>query len=293
MNAELTARQQRERDYHREHAKLHKSVLAAPFSWEVLQRPGRRWWNAYWVMYEYLVNCDLMDKRVLIVGCGFGDDALRLAKLGAKVNAFDLSPDSLEIARSLATREGLDILFEEMPAEKMRYEDNTFDCILSRDILHHVDIPKTMREIVRVAKPGAMFVVNEIYSHSITDKIRHSTLVDKLIYPKMQSMIYGPGKPYITEDERKLSELDLEEIMKPLGPRLFTKYFNFLVTRLIPDRFEKLAKADRLLLRIFHRSAYLLAGRVLFGARVAKSASSSAAAVHELAAAVRASHRSP
>ena len=52
-------------------------------------------------MYEYLVNCGLMDKRVLVVGCGFGDDALRLAKLGAKVNAFDLSPDSLEIARSL------------------------------------------------------------------------------------------------------------------------------------------------------------------------------------------------
>ena len=203
LNTELTDRQQRELDYHREHAKLHQSVLSSPFSWDVLRHPERRWWNAYWGMYEYLVSCDLTDKRVLVVGCGFGDDALRLAKLGAKVSAFDLSPDSLQIAKTLAVREGLEIIFEEMPAEKMLYEDNSFDYVLARDILHHVDIPSTMREIVRVAKPGAVFVVNEIYSHSLTDKIRHSTLVEKVLYPKMRRLIYGPGKPYITEDREK------------------------------------------------------------------------------------------
>ena len=47
------------------------------------------------------------EKNVLVVGCGFGDDALYLAKLGANVCAFDLSPDSLSIARALAEREGL------------------------------------------------------------------------------------------------------------------------------------------------------------------------------------------
>jgi len=225
-------------------------------------------------MYGYLVNCDLKDKKVLVVGCGFGDDALRVAKLGAKVSAFDLSPDSLQIAKVLALREGLDIIFEEMPAEKMLYEDNSFDYIISRDILHHVDIPNTMSEIVRVAKPGALFVVNEIYSHSITDKIRHSALVENVLYPKMRRLIYGPGKPYITEDERKLSEFDLEQILKPLQPRLFTKYFNFLVTRVIPDRFDKLAQVDSLLLRILHPIGHLLAGRVLFSARIFKPASS-------------------
>lgn len=273
MNTELTDRQQRELEYHREHAKLHKSVFSAPFSWDVLEHPDQRWWNAYWAMYGYLVNCDLKDKNVLVVGCGFGDDALRLAKLGARVSAFDLSPDSLEIARALAVREGLDILFEEMPAEQMTFEADTFDYVVARDILHHVDIQRTMREIVRVAKPGAVFVVNEIYSHSSTDKIRHSSLIQKVLYPRMQRFIYGPGKPYITEDERKLSEFDLAEIMKPLEPPLFTKHFNFLVTRVIPDRFAQLAKADRLLLRALRPLAPLLAGRVLFSARIAKSAS--------------------
>lgn len=270
MNVKLTERQQRELDYHREHAKEHRGLLESPFSWDVLQDPGRRWWNAYWQMYAYLVQCDLNGKNVLVVGCGFGDDALRLAKLGAKVSAFDLSPDSLYIARELAKREGLQINFDEMPAESMRYTDSSFDFIVARDILHHVDIPLTMREIVRVAKPGALFVVNEIYSHSITDKVRHSSLVEKILYPPMRRWIYGPEKPYITEDERKLNELDLKEITKPLQPNQFEKHFNFLVTRIVPDNFEFVAKVDRLLLRVFKPIGRFLAGRILFGARVSK-----------------------
>jgi ubiquinone/menaquinone biosynthesis C-methylase UbiE len=270
LSTELTDRQQRELDYHRDHAKLHKSVLSSPFAWDVLKDPGRRWWNAYWAMYEYLLRCDLRDKRVLVVGCGFGDDALRLAKLGARVSAFDLSPDSLEIARALATREGLEVDFQEMPAEGMLYPDATFDLVLSRDILHHVDIPKTMREIVRVSKSDAIFVVNEIYSHSLTDKIRRAPIVEKVLYPRMRRLIYGPGKPYITEDERKLSEYDLENIERQLQPRQFTKHFNFLVTRIIPDRLEALAKVDRLLLRMLSPIGHLLAGRILFSARIKK-----------------------
>ncbi len=270
MNSELTDRQRREIDYHREHAKLHESILAAPFSWDVLHRPARRWWNAYWGMYEHLAGCDLKNKSVLVVGCGFGDDALRLAKLGAKVNAFDISPESLEIAKALAIREGLEIAFLQMPSERMLYLDNTFDYVLSRDILHHVDIPKTMREIVRVAKPGATFVVNEIYSHSFTDRIRKSTFVEKFLYPKMRRLIYGSSKPYITADERKLTELDIAEILRPLQPPKFKKYFNFLVTRIVPDRFENIAKLDRILLRVLHPIGHLLAGRVLFSAHICK-----------------------
>jgi ubiquinone/menaquinone biosynthesis C-methylase UbiE len=270
LNPALTERQQRELDYHREHAKEHKRVLASPFAWDVLQNPGRRWWNAYWQMYAYLLTCDLKNKCVLVVGCGFGDDALRLSKLGAKVSAFDLSPDSLQIARELANREGLTIDFKEMPAEKMQYPDSSFDYIVARDILHHVDIPLTMKEILRVAKPNALFVVNEIYSHTITDKIRHSSMVEKTIYPRMRKLIYGPGKPYITEDERKLSELDLKEITKPLQEPEFFRHFNFIVTRLIPDRLDVFAKLDQLLLRVLKPIGSFLAGRVLFSARIQK-----------------------
>lgn len=272
----LSERQQRELDYHREHAKKHKDILAEPFSWEVLKDPRRRWWNAYWQMVSYLVASGVQGKQVLVMGCGFGEDALRLAKFGAQVSAFDLSPDSLRIARALAEREGLSIDFEEMPAEQLRYPDASFDFILCRDILHHVDIPEAMREIVRVAKPGAQVVINEIYSHSFTNKVRYSSFVESFLYPRMRSLIYGPGAPYITEDERKLTEKDLEQIGLSLQPIHFEKHFNLFATRIFPERMVFLAKVDRLLLMALKPFGRLLAGRIFFCARVAKPAVSTA-----------------
>lgn len=270
MNDLLTARQQRELDYHRGHAHLHEQRVDAPFSFAVLEHPEKRWWNAYWSMFAFFVQRDLTGQRVLVVGCGFGDDALRLAKLGAQVSAFDLSPDSLRIAAALAAREGLSIEFGEMPAEAMRYPDSRFDCIVCRDILHHVDIPATMAEIVRVAKPGALLVVDEIYSHSLTDRIRHARLVERVLYPRLRRFVYGPGKPYITADERKLSEHDLLVITQPLQKPLLKRYFNFLVTRIVPDRYATLARLDRVLLCCLRPCARLLAGRVLLVAPIAK-----------------------
>ena len=269
-NDERTDRQQREIEYHREHAKAYKDILEKPFSWDVLENPEKRWWNAYWQMYAYLVKCDLKNKRVLVVGCGFGEDALRLAKLGAHVSAFDLSPDSLKIARELAAREGLNIDFEEMPAEALLYEDSVFDYVVARDILHHVDIPRAVSEIVRVAKPNGRFVVNEIYSHSVTERVRRSWYVEKVLYPRMKRKIYGDGKPYITQDERKLNEVDLKWLTKPLHSRDLDKHFNFLVTRIISDKSEFASKMDRALLVLLKPVAQFLAGRVLFAARISK-----------------------
>jgi ubiquinone/menaquinone biosynthesis C-methylase UbiE len=263
-------RQNREIEYHRQHAEKNRHIIDLPFSFEVLEQPGRRWWNAYWTMFAILSKYDLKGKRVLVVGCGFGDDALRLAKLGAEVYAFDLSEDSLSIAKHLAIRECLKVTFDQMPAEALRYPDCSFDYIVARDILHHVDISKTMAELARVAKPNALFVINEIYSHSVTDRIRQSTFVAKFLYPRMRDFIYGKGKEYITEDERKLSEYDLAVIQKPLRSPETKIHFNFVVTRLIPEKSDFLAKVDRIALWLLRPLAPLFAGRVIFAARIQK-----------------------
>lgn len=265
----LTARQQRELKYHRNRAAEHASLLDKPFSWDVLDNPSRRWWNAYWQMYAYLIRLNLRGKRVLVVGCGFGDDALRLAKLGAEVYAFDLSPESLILARSLARREGVSIHFEEMPVETLRYDSDFFDCVIARDILHHVDISRAMSEIARVSKRGATFVMNEVYSHSVTGYIRYSRLVVNYLYPTMRRFIYGPGTPYITEDERKLTETDLANVLKSLASVDLEKHFNFLVNRVVPEKFS-VDKLDRFLLICARPFGRLLAGRILLAGQVSK-----------------------
>lgn len=264
---ELTERQQNELAYHRDHARQNQAYLDKPISWAIVERPFERWWNAHWQMYEYLSRLNLEHKRVLVIGCGFGHDALYLAKMGAEVHAFDLCPESLAIARQLAEREGLSVAFDEMPAEALTYADGLFDCIVARDILHHVDIPEAMREIRRVAKPGAVFVANEIYSHSVTERVRHSSLVDRFVYPLMARFIYGTATPYITEDERKLDEHDMRAITHSMRP-MMRKYFNCLVSRVVPERYVGCAKIDRRLLGVMKSAAPVLGGRVLFAGRL-------------------------
>jgi hypothetical protein len=74
-----------------------------------------------------------------------------------------------------------------------------------------------MAEIARVSKYGALFIADEIYSHSITDRIRHSRIVEQILYPHMQSLIYKGDRPYITADERKLNETDIAAIKRHLS----------------------------------------------------------------------------
>lgn len=271
MTTELTERQLREIDYHKVHAQENAWKLSAPIGYEVLKAPRKRWWNAYWRMFARILEYGVQGKRVLVVGCGFGDDALRLAKLGARVDAFDLSPECLGIAEKLAEREGLEIRFHEMPSEKLTFPDASFDFILTRDILHHVDIPATMRELRRVAKPDAVLLVNEIYTHSFAEGIRRSAFVDKFLYPNMTRFIYGPGKPYITQDERKISDRDFRMIAGPAAKPEFIDYYNFLTTRVLPDRSDLLARFDQILLRLLRPLGPLLAGRVLFAIRIRPS----------------------
>ncbi|NUM34659.1 MAG: methyltransferase domain-containing protein [Candidatus Brocadiae bacterium] len=266
----LTERQAREVEYHKEFAKQVAEQSPEVNFYDVVSSPRRRWWNGYWAMYSYLRNCPLQGKRVLIVGCGFGKDALRIARLGAEVYAFDISLESLNLAKESAKQQSLKIDFQMMTAEKLLYDSDFFDYILCNDILHHIDISVSMKEIKRVAKKDAIFMANEIYSHSITNAIRHSSIVEKKLYPMMQAFVYQSKKPYITKDEKKMSEKDILQVSEQLKKILLKKYYNFLVTRIFPDKFHFLNMLDKVLLTMLYPFQSYLAGRIFLVGTIEK-----------------------
>jgi ubiquinone/menaquinone biosynthesis C-methylase UbiE len=263
----LTERQAREVAYHSAHAAVVAGRLRG-LDRTVLTEPRRRWWNAYWSIWTYLLTSRLAGTKVLVVGCGAGEDALLFACLGAEVSAFDLSPDMLDLARQSAEREGLNVRFDLCPSEALVYADQSFDLIFARDILHHVDIPSTMRELARVARPNAALIVDEIYSHSWTELVRRSWLVDRVLYPSMLRWIYGKAKPYITADERKMTETDIDMTVAHARQVQRVRYYNMIVTRLLPDRLPLASKIDRLLLMALGPLGRFLAGRVVITARM-------------------------
>jgi ubiquinone/menaquinone biosynthesis C-methylase UbiE len=246
----LSERQAREREYHREHALKNDYLKSEPVTTEVTRTAHLRRWNAYWFAYSKILDENIENKKVLVVGSGFGEDVIRLSHMGAEVYGFDLSPDSIEISRERFEKFGKGkIDLRELPAESLNYEDRFFDLVFAVDILHHVEIPETMGELNRVAKSGGKFLFNEVYTHSYLDKVRNSKLVDKYLYPKMKKFVYGTNQPYITEDERKLNEKDVRDIyLKLKNPEEY--YFNFLVNRIIPGKFDTLSKLDKSFLNI-------------------------------------------
>lgn len=271
----LTARQQRELDYHRGHAASYADEALEPVDDDVLVSTRRRPWNAYWSMYDRLLAADLAHKAVLVLGCGFGDDAIRLAMMGARVCACDLSPESLAIAETRARRAGVSIAFAAMPAEAMTYADDSFDCAVFVDILHHVDIAAAMGEVARVLKPGAQVIGDELYTHSRLQRLRESAAVNRALYPLMRRWIYGDDTPYITADEHKIDEHEFALVTGHLA-QVETDWFNILEGRLYPSRLEWAARMERTVMRAFRAFAPLMAGRVVFSGRLAKEAGSRA-----------------
>lgn len=196
-------------------------------------------------MYEYIRALDLRGKRCLVVGCGRGYDALALSKLGADAYAFDLSSEQLAAGKQLSEALSLPVHIEEMVAEHLRYPDSFFDLVLAVDIIHHCEIPQAVAEMRRVAKPGAVVVINEVYSHSLLQRIRESWFVDKCIYPLTIPMIYG-GFRYVTEDERKINQRDLNFLSQSFTVTNLS-FFEMFIKRIVPNR-QSLAKLDTALL---------------------------------------------
>ena len=104
---------------------------------------------------------------------------------------------------------------------------------------------------------------NEPYTHSWLQAVRQSRLVRELVYPRMLRRIYQTDKPYITADERKLDQRDLQQIDEIL-PITDRQYFLLVLGRL--TRWEYQAIFDRLILKLPF-TGHFLAGRVVFSGR--------------------------
>ena len=75
---EQSDRQRREIKYHRGHAAKYVAMASQPVTLTRLTSHRYRWWNAYWVNMWRARSENLPNRRVLVVGSGFGEDAITL-----------------------------------------------------------------------------------------------------------------------------------------------------------------------------------------------------------------------
>lgn len=98
---------------------------------------------------------------VLDYGCGHGMAAVVLARRGAQVTAFDLSPGYLSEARQRTAANEVKIEFVQADAERLPFADGRFARIWGNAILHHLDLRRAAGELHRVLQPGGIAVFCE------------------------------------------------------------------------------------------------------------------------------------
>jgi SAM-dependent methyltransferase len=114
-----------------------------------------------WIRPAFLALGELWGKAALDFGCGHGMAAIVMARAGAEVTAFDLSPGYLREARARAAANGVPIRFLLADGEKLPFPDASFDRIWGNAVLHHLDVEAGAREIRRVLRPGGWAVFCE------------------------------------------------------------------------------------------------------------------------------------
>lgn len=101
--------------------------------------------------------------RILDVGCGDGVLATRLAQGGARVTGLDASADMIAAARSRAKAAGVGADLVEGDAGDLPFPTGHFDCVVSVATLCFVGDPgPTIRDMVRVLKPGGRLILGEL-----------------------------------------------------------------------------------------------------------------------------------
>lgn len=166
--------------------------------------------------------------KILDVGCGSGFFSILLAKMGHEVTGTDLTPQMIVNSKCLAEEEHVFCHFLVMDAERMEFEDNSFDVVISRNLtwtLPHVK--EAYSEWKRILKVnGILLNIDANYgsgnftdSSELPENHAHHTLGDKMLEEceriKQQLPISSCVRP--AWDVETLGQIGFRELSIDLG----------------------------------------------------------------------------
>lgn len=194
---------------------------------------------------ECLIRYLTLNKPSFICdfGCGSGEMATRLGRLGYKVEGYDVSPDVIEVARKRAELDGVTdkVSFVVADGASDTLPKGKFDAVLAMSVLHHLPLEEGLRTLNDLLVPGGHVAFQEPVAYSgVLQWLRNRTPVEKEVSP----------------DERQLSAAEIVRIgevfeIKEIRHYILLHRFWRVVPKSLHNIFDYLAiRFDRLLLMI-------------------------------------------
>jgi 2-polyprenyl-3-methyl-5-hydroxy-6-metoxy-1,4-benzoquinol methylase len=138
-------------------------------SWKWAIGSGREEMGNLEINLQFLDESDLLraPMKVIELGCGTGSLCEALHQKGIAIAGCDVSPVAIDHGREKYPHLHLSVV----NAEQLPWENETFDAVLSFDVLEHLFNPdKHLEEIRRILKPGGYYLfqtpnklVNAVY----------------------------------------------------------------------------------------------------------------------------------
>jgi len=151
------------------------------------------------------------EQKILYVGIGTGADLELIDFANYDITAIDFSPDMLAIAKSKFKHSAINFL--EMDAQKLIFEDDTFDYIVASLILSVVpDENKCFQEMIRVLKKDGKILIFDKFAL----KNQKSTLLKKLFRPFISMIGTDIGRSFeelINQNKQRIKIEKDENVM--------------------------------------------------------------------------------
>lgn len=111
-------------------------------------------------MLEVMEFAEHRGHDLLEIGAGIGTDLSQFARNGANVTDLDLSAGHMAHAKENFALRGLNARFVHHDAERLPFDDNSFDVVYSNGVLHHTPNTRSVvAEIKRVLRPGGKAII--------------------------------------------------------------------------------------------------------------------------------------
>ena len=149
---------------------------------------------------EIILGClavtggSLASLRLLDAGCGTGSYTAAIRPFVGAVDAVDVNPSMLAVARSKLDRvSGCPVILHEASIDTLPFQDASFDAVMVNQVLHHLpdrprdgwpQLRRVLGELARVLRDGGVAVINTC-SH---DQLRHGWWHASLVPDAIESM---------------------------------------------------------------------------------------------------------